>query len=705
MKIMRNTICSIKNVLKKKGICNVEMINLNVLTRNLKIKFRLIISYGVLILAILLIIGQTSIIQSRKAMDNKSIQFSSQITNQIKNNVFNEMGKNVDLSKTLALDSDIQDYLINSETLGYSDKYKKTTSLSKIVRMRISSNNYVSNLSIVDENNISIGNISANMMKCLEKNEDNIKKNINSKWVLQNEEGKYSIYNLFGVKSSYNGQRIGTVIQEIKGEMFTNILKDINLGIDSEVSILSLDGTIIGNKDINFVGQKYEKGNLLNEINNRVRKEDGFDVDISGTFSSSDGKNLVSYSSLNINDWYIVTTIPYSYLNQEANKMQNNIIIIGTISFIVAMIISLLISRDISISLQNLVELMEKAKSGYLNLDINNNYTDEVGIVTYKFKGMIKKISILISDVKNLIRNISDGTETVSNISEHSYAVSEEIAATMLEIERGAIVQEDSVIKSLEFMNNLSDEINAVNEKAQNVSRYLENTKKVQESALESVEDLNLRVNESNRVSFKITEEINSLNYEVKNIRDIINIIADIFEQINLLSLNAAIEAARAGDAGKGFAVVANEIKKLADQTKRSSIKIHDIINNVKIKTELVVKMSDNSSNVIEHQIHSLKNTSMAFDKTFFSINQIDNELKGVFKAIEKIVSTKEATRNAMKKISSISEETTQTTKQVSEATQDQIKEIEEVADFSKKLNEIVEKLENTISYFHVKDN
>lgn len=705
MKIMKNTICSIKKVLKKKGICNVEMINLNVLTRNLKIKFRLIISYGVLILAILLIIGQTSIIQSRKAMDNKSIQFSSQITNQIKNNVFNEMGKNVDLSKTLALDSDIQDYLINSETLGYSDKYKKTTSLSKIVRMRISSNNYVSNLSIVDENNISIGNISANMMKCLEKNEDNIKKNINSKWVLQNEEGKYSIYNLFGVKSSYNGQRIGTVIQEIKGEMFTNILKDINLGIDSEVSILSLDGTIIGNKDINFVGQKYEKGNLLNEINNRVRKEDGFDVDISGTFSSSDGKNLVSYSSLNINDWYIVTTIPYSYLNQEANKMQNNIIIIGTISFIVAMIISLLISRDISISLQNLVELMEKAKSGYLNLDINNNYTDEVGIVTYKFKGMIKKISILISDVKNLIRNISDGTETVSNISEHSYAVSEEIAATMLEIERGAIVQEDSVIKSLEFMNNLSDEINAVNEKAQNVSRYLENTKKVQESALESVEDLNLRVNESNRVSFKITEEINSLNYEVKNIRDIINIIADISEQINLLSLNAAIEAARAGDAGKGFAVVANEIKKLADQTKRSSIKIHDIINNVKIKTELVVKMSDNSSNVIEHQIHSLKNTSMAFDKTFFSINQIDNELKGVFKAIEKIVSTKEATRSAMKRISSISEETTQTTKQVSEATQDQIKEIEEVADFSKKLNEIVEKLENTISYFHVKDN
>lgn len=705
MKIMKNTICSIKKVLKKKGICNVEMINLNVLTRNLKIKFRLIISYGVLILAILLIIGQASIIQSRKAMDNKSIQFSSQITNQIKNNVFNEMGKNVDLSKALALDSDIQDYLINSETLGYSDKYKKTTSLSKIVRMRISSNDYVSNLSIVDENNISIGNISANMMKCLEKNEDNIKKNINSKWVLQNEEGKYSIYNLFGVKSSYNGQRIGTVIQEIKGEMFTNILKDINLGIDSEVSILSLDRTIIGNKDINFVGQKYEKGNLLNEINNRVRKEDGFDVDISGTFSSSDGKNLVSYSSLNINDWYIVTTIPYSYLNQEANKMQNNIIIIGTISFIVAMIISLLISRDISISLQNLVELMEKAKSGYLNLDINNNYTDEVGIVTYKFKGMIKKISILISDVKNLIRNISDGTETVSNISEHSYAVSEEIAATMLEIERGAIVQEDSVIKSLEFMNNLSDEINAVNEKAQNVSRYLENTKKVQESALESVEDLNLRVNESNRVSFKITEEINSLNYEVKNIRDIINIIADISEQINLLSLNAAIEAARAGDAGKGFAVVANEIKKLADQTKRSSIKIHDIINNVKIKTELVVKMSDNSSNVIEHQIHSLKNTSMAFDKTFFSINQIDNELKGVFKAIEKIVSTKEATRSAMKRISSISEETTQTTKQVSEATQDQIKEIEEVADFSKKLNEIVEKLENTISYFHVKDN
>ena len=675
--------------------------------RGSKIRTRLIISYGLLVLIPLLIIGVTSVFQSKKAINNKISNFSSQIMSQIKVNISNEMDMNSNFARTIITEPDFQNFLGNKQTVDSFTTYFEANNLTKLVTSKAATRNDIASLGFISTDNIRIGSFSPQLSEDIIKNLSETSNNAQGKfvWSLQKQASGYSIYTSAQIKNLTNGQNSGIVLEELNPKSFANIFKNVYLGTNSDVFVVDSNGIIMASADTSLIGTDYKDKSIIEKIQDKEKNLGSVDEEAKQkerTFSTSDSQALISYAPLNNSDWYVVGYIPYSYLNSESNTLRNNTLIIGLISFLIAMFVALIISKSISSPLGNLVILMKKAKEGNLDLHIKDDSKDEIGEVISAFCDMVGKINVLIMEVKILAEKVLNNTKVISEVSEHSYASSEEIAATMSEVAKGASDQAISVNEGTDCMNSLSNGINMVINKTQNVYLVLEETKKLKEEALISVETLNNKAEETNRVSSKIAEDVTILNSNIKDIKGIIELITNIAEQTNLLALNAAIEAARAGESGRGFAVVADEVRKLADKSKESSAQINRIINNIQQKTEVVVKEAISSSNIIKQQMNAVEKTDIAFKTIFEGVEQIDNQLEEMVVSINEIVSSKDNTKIAMESISAVSEETAATTEQVSAAAQDQINGIQKVSQLADELNLVVEKLNVAINEFKV---
>ncbi|MCI1476953.1 MAG: methyl-accepting chemotaxis protein [Clostridium beijerinckii] len=698
----------LKNI-KKNKLRNHKKVNKNILykyeeiLRKSKIKTRLIISYGLLVLIPLLVMGITSIIQSKNSINNKISNFSSQIISQVGVNISNSMNDSSNFARTIVTDSNLQEYFESEQNIESLIDYRKVNNLNELIQNKASNKNGVTGFGIVDVNNKKMGKIQLA--------DDEIKKvfDLSSKakgkfvWSLNKSSAGYRIFTAAQINTLTTGKNFGIVVEELNPKLFTDLFKNINLGTNSDIFAINSEGTIVLSEDLNLIGTEYKDVEIIQnikDIENNLSGTSGLAKQIRENFSTSNGESLVSYTPLSGTDWYVVGVIPYSYINSESSILRNNTIAIGLISFIISMFIALIISRSISNPLGKLVSIMNNAKEGNLTMHINDNSKDEIGEVTNAFNGMVNKMNILIGDVKILAENVLGSTKIIAEVSEHSYSASEEIGATMSEIARGASNQALSVNKGMDCMNSLSHEINEISRKKENVSLVLEETKKLNEDACFSIEILNKKAEETNKVSTKIVGDISALNLDIKDIKGIVQLIGDIAEQTNLLALNAAIEAARAGESGKGFAVVADEVRKLADKSKESAVQINRIINDIQNKAEVVVKEATSSSVIIMDQIEAVEKTDNAFKIIFEGMNQISYKLEEMIVSINEIVISKDKTKIAMESIASISEETVAATEQVSAGTQEQINGIQKVSQFAEELNEVVEKLNSAVYEF-----
>ncbi|OPJ60368.1 methyl-accepting chemotaxis protein [Clostridium chromiireducens] len=675
--------------------------------RSSKIKTRLMISYGLLVLIPLLIVGVTSVLQSKNSIDNKISNFSSQVMSQIGLNILSEMDKNSNFAMSIVTEPDFQDYFENKQEIDLSEGYRRINDLTNLMKSKAGTKNDMTGLGIIGTDNEKIGSFSNQLSDDIRRNLSDLSNEGKGKfvWSLNKNASGYKIYASAQINTLTTGENFGIIIEELNPKLFVNLFKNVSLGTNSDIFVVDSKGIVILNEDSSLIGTEYKDKSIIEKIKDKEKDLFNIDDETKQTkqyFSTNDGESLVSYAPLSGSDWYVVGVIPYSYLNLESNILRNNTIIIGLVSFIISMLVALIVSRSISNPLGKLVSLMKKAKNGNLALLITDDSKDEIGEVINAFNDMVIKISTLISGVKILANNVSNNTKTIAEVSERSCSSSEEIAATMSEIAQGASNQAISANEGMECMNILSNGINKVSRKTENVWDVLEETQKLKKEAVVSVKILKNKAEETSKVSAKIVGDVNSLNLNVKDIKEIVELIGDIAERTNLLALNAAIEAARAGDAGKGFAIVADEVRKLADKSKESSVQINKIINDIENKVEVMVREAGNSTTIIKEQMNAVENTDEAFKIIFEGMNQISYQLKDIVGSINEIVDSKDKTKIAMESISAISEETAAATEQVSAGANEQIEEIQKVSQFAEELNVVVEKLNSTIDQFVV---
>lgn len=422
-------------------------------------------------------------------------------------------------------------------------------------------------------------------------------------------------------------------------------------------------------------------------------------------------------------------------------------------------IVSYVFATRISGRVNQLVNTMGLAEHGDLTRMAEVSTTDEIGDLANSFNRMIGNMRRLIDEVLQIGGVVFNTSKELANNAENTTSATKQVALAMSEMAASNIQEQTRIHETSEFIGQLNESIRNISNGAQIQANSVQDTTNVMDRMVQSIEEVagmaqelqgannqttdvahqgkqavEKTMQEMERIKnsvFETAGRIKVLGEQSNQIGQIIQVIDDIAGQTNLLALNAAIEAARAGEHGKGFAVVADEVRKLAERSSKATKEIADLITTIQTGTGKAVEAMQNDTTEVEigfrvaqDASHALENIISMIDKATQQIKiistaaeQMSSNTDLVVKSVESVAeitteslaSTEEMTSNSeqvvdsIQAIFSLSEQSAATTNGVSSSAGQLTAASEEVASYANELASLSEKLKNSISFFRIK--
>lgn len=493
------------------------------------------------------------------------------------------------------------------------------------------------------------------------------------------------------------------VVIDMKASAIQNFLSELNLGKGSIVGLVTENGRelicenfeeegtsrIISGEPV-FYGQ-----NFYTMISSEGQEKSGVtDVVYNGEeclfFYSRSGKDYTTVCGL----------VPLQTVTSQAEEIRMLTIKMVLLACVIAVTIGVVISIGIQKNMRHMSYRMGEVAKGNLTVQVEAQGRDEFRELAASATNMIKNNKKLVQKVNYATGQLEVSAGEVRDVSEEISGYSMNITQAIDGINEGMSKQSEHAQECVERTNLLSEEMQEVSKVVEEVEQLVKETEEMISRGMGIVQNLGERAQETTKITRRVGESIETLRKESETINQFVGMITDISEETNLLSLNASIEAARAGDAGRGFAVVAEEIRKLADDSSKAAQEISSNVVQIRTQTINSVESAKQAESMVALQTQAVEEVVGVFQDMGIRMNQLVDGLKGIVDSTQKADQEQSDTLAAVQNISDIIGETANSAEVVQDVVGKLLEKVENLNQTAGVLGENMEELKTEISVF-----
>ena len=401
--------------------------------------------------------------------------------------------------------------------------------------------------------------------------------------------------------------------------------------------------------------------------------------------------------------WVAVAVAPLSEVEASASTLMKTMLGLALLMLIIVSAVIVYISERLSKPVRTLRDECELINSGDLTKrPLCLDTTDELGALAHGFSDMRHTMRDLITGITKNAERVSASSEELTAAAQQTAEASTSVATSVVDIAEGIGKQSESITATTATVKEISEQTENVANNASAIAIVTAQTVEAVKHGQAAIQDIVTAMGDINDGTGTVKNTIAKLAKQSDEISKIVDVITGIAEQTNLLALNAAIEAARAGEAGRGFAVVADEVRKLAEESGESATKIAELVATIQTDMKEAVEASAQSSQSVEGSRQSVKEADEIFTSIQLQIEALAGGIQDVSNSIQTISEGTKSMTGEMDSIASISHENASRTQSVSATTEEQSASSEEIAASTRNLSQLAEDLQGEVHKFKV---
>ncbi|WP_042222380.1 methyl-accepting chemotaxis protein [Oceanobacillus manasiensis] len=483
---------------------------------------------------------------------------------------------------------------------------------------------------------------------------------------------------------------LGVIGVNLQLDSLSEMVDEINIGKEGYVFLLDENSHYIthpSNEAGSEATQEFMKD--LYKSNNGM-----FDYKMEGD------KKKLAFTTNETTGWKIAGSMYQSEVEDAVQPIFNTTLIVIAIALAAGIAVVVFIIRSITRPVNKLVEAADKMSNGDLTVSVTTKSNDEIGQLANAFNRMRKHLNEVIVQVRDKANNLAASSEELNASSQQNTVATEQITNSIQDVASGVENQSNRIDSSSRMAQDMSSSIQQIASSSNEVSSTAADATSVVQAGNKAIETTVGQMEFIKKTVHELSGNIEGLGNKTREIGNIVDVITNIAEQTNLLALNAAIEAARAGEHGKGFAVVADEVRKLAEQSSQSSEQIKDMIQSVQKESVDAVKAMATGTTEVERGIEVVSQAGQSFTDITSFVNTVTSQIQQVASKIQEISSGTEQFRETFDSLAGISETTSGAAQNVSASTEEQLASMEEITDSANSLSVMAEELQEVVEQF-----